>query len=78
MTYKLATIQSADGPRAAIIVGERVIDVAGDGPDMRSLLPAPQARDEAVERGITVNALAIEVAPVTRFGEPLRELIVTH
>ena len=28
MTYKLATYQSADGPRAAIIVGERVIDVA--------------------------------------------------
>lgn len=51
---------------------DMVIDVAGDGPDMRSLLPAPQARDAAVERGITVNALAIEVAPVTRFGEPLR------
>lgn len=51
---------------------ERVIDVAGDGPDMRSVLPAPEARDRAVERGITVNALAIEVSPVTRFGEPLR------
>lgn len=51
---------------------EKVIDVAGDGPDMRSILPAPQARDQAVDRGITVNALAIEVAPVTRFGEPLR------
>ncbi|WP_369407949.1 DUF1194 domain-containing protein, partial [Roseomonas rosulenta] len=49
-----------------------VIDVAGDGPDMRSYLPAPDARDAAVARGITVNGLAIEVAPVTRFGEPLR------
>jgi hypothetical protein len=49
-----------------------VIDVAGDGPDMRSVLPAPQARDAAVAAGITVNALAIEVAPVTRLGEPLR------
>jgi 2-keto-4-pentenoate hydratase/2-oxohepta-3-ene-1,7-dioic acid hydratase in catechol pathway len=28
VTYKLATYQSADGPRAAIIVGERVIDAA--------------------------------------------------
>ncbi|HEY8578397.1 MAG TPA: fumarylacetoacetate hydrolase family protein [Beijerinckiaceae bacterium] len=28
LTYRLATIQSADGPRAAIIVGDRVIDVA--------------------------------------------------
>ncbi len=51
---------------------DRVIDVAGDGPDIRSFIPAPEARDAAVARGITVNALAIEVAPVTRFGEPLR------
>jgi hypothetical protein len=51
---------------------DMVIDVAGDGPDMRSFMPAPQARDAAVDRGITVNALAIEVSPVTRFGEPLR------
>lgn len=50
---------------------DRVIDVAGDGPDMRSILPAPAARDAAVAQGITVNGLAIEVAPVTRFGEPL-------
>lgn len=28
MSYKLATYQSADGPRAAIILGDRVIDVA--------------------------------------------------
>ena len=52
--------------------GELVIDVAGDGPDMRSILPAPEARDGAVARGITINALAIEVSPVTRFGGPLR------
>jgi hypothetical protein len=49
-----------------------VIDVAGDGPDMRSFTAAPEARDAAVARGIVVNGLAIEVAPVTRFGEPLR------
>ncbi len=36
-----------------------VIDVSGDGPDMRSLRPARFARDEAVAAGITVNALAI-------------------
>ena len=57
---------------APVRAEERVIDVAGDGPDMRSVLPAPEARDRAVDRGITVNALAIEVSPVTRFGEPLR------
>lgn len=51
---------------------EKVIDVAGDGPDMRSILPAPEARDRAVAAGITVNGLAIEVAPVTRRGEALR------
>jgi len=49
----------------------RVIDVSGDGPDLRSLRPAPQARDDAVAMGITINALAIELAPVTRFGERL-------
>ncbi|MBW8269243.1 DUF1194 domain-containing protein [Caldovatus aquaticus] len=51
---------------------ERVIDVSGDGPDLRSLRPAPEARDAAVAAGITVNALAIELAPVTRLGLPLR------
>lgn len=51
---------------------DRVIDVAGDGPDIRSILPVREARDAAVAQGITVNGLAIEVAPVTRFGEPLR------
>lgn len=28
MSYKLATYQSADGPRAAIVLGDRVVDVA--------------------------------------------------
>jgi hypothetical protein len=51
---------------------DRVIDVSGDGPDLRSHRPAPEARDDAVAAGITLNALAIEIAPVTRFGLPLR------
>lgn len=38
---------------------EKVIDVSGDGPDMRGIVPAPVARDAAVAAGITVNALAI-------------------
>jgi hypothetical protein len=64
-----ATRLIAEAPfRAA----ERVIDVSGDGPDLRSLIPAPTARDAAVAAGITINALAIELTPVTRFGEPLR------
>lgn len=50
---------------------ERVIDVAGDGPDMRSTILAPDARDAAVAQGITINGLAIEIAPVTRGNEPL-------
>ena len=50
---------------------ERVIDVAGDGPDMRSSILAPDARDAAVAQGITINGLAIEIAPVTRGNEPL-------
>lgn len=36
-----------------------VIDVSGDGPDNRSHVPAPVARDEAVRMGITINALAV-------------------
>ena len=39
---------------------ERVIDVSGDGPDMRGLRPVEAARRDAAARGITVNALAIE------------------
>ncbi len=53
---------------------ERVIDLSGDGPDLRSLRPAPAARDAAVAAGITVNALAVAAAgQVTRGGEPLAE-----
>lgn len=46
---------------APMRAGRRVIDLSGDGPDMRSLMPAPLARDAAVVEGITVNALAIIV-----------------
>lgn len=37
----------------------RVIDLSGDNADMRSRNPAAAARDGAVARGITVNALAV-------------------
>jgi len=37
----------------------RVIDISADNRDMRSLRPAPLARDEAEAQGITINALAI-------------------
>jgi Protein of unknown function (DUF1194) len=37
----------------------KIIDVSGDNPDMRSNHPGPLARDVAVARGITINALAI-------------------
>ena len=39
---------------------ERVIDVSGDGPDMRGVRPIEAARRDAAAQGITVNALAIE------------------
>lgn len=39
----------------------RIIDISGDGPDMRSLTPSSEARDAAVAKGITINALAIIV-----------------
>jgi hypothetical protein len=39
--------------------GRGVIDVSGDGPDMRSLVAAPVARDAIVAAGHTINALAI-------------------
>lgn len=38
---------------------QMVIDVSGDGPDMRSQRPAPVARDIVVRRGMVVNGLAI-------------------
>lgn len=37
----------------------RVIDVSGDGPDMRGRRPAHEARDAAVAAAITINALVI-------------------
>ncbi len=43
------------------------IDLAGDGPDMRSMIPAPLARDRAVMAGITINALAIQAEGSTPF-----------
>lgn len=43
-----------------------VIDVAGDGPDMRSLTPASRARDAAVREGYAINALAIVLRPAAR------------
>ncbi|MBK1662833.1 hypothetical protein CKO45_32210 [Paracraurococcus ruber] len=53
---------------------EKVIDLSGDGPDLRSLRPATVARDDAVAAGIQVNALAVAAAgQVTRMGEPLAE-----
>jgi hypothetical protein len=39
-----------------------VIDLSGDGPDMRSLNPVGAARASAAAAGITVNALAIRGA----------------
>lgn len=43
-----------------------VIDVAGDGPDMRNLTPASRARDAAVRAGFAINALAIVLRPAAR------------
>jgi hypothetical protein len=47
---------------------EKTIDVSGDGPDMRSVMPAPAARDRVVAEGIVVNGLAIEAASNWRGG----------
>ncbi|GGC42541.1 hypothetical protein GCM10011504_21220 [Siccirubricoccus deserti] len=53
---------------------ERVIDLSGDGPDLRSRRPATAARDDAVAAGISINALAVAAAgQVTRYGEALAE-----
>jgi hypothetical protein len=50
-----------------------VIDVSGDGPDNRSHVPAPVARDEAVRAGITINALVVvkEGSSIAERGERL-------
>jgi Protein of unknown function (DUF1194) len=51
---------------------EKVIDLSGDGPDMRSHHRASEARDAAVAAGITVNALAVTGGGhVVHYGEPL-------
>lgn len=42
------------------VATERVIDISGDAPDMRSINPIEIARQAATAQGITVNALAIE------------------
>jgi hypothetical protein len=47
---------------------ERTVDVSGDGPDIRSLVPAPAARDMLVAQGVVVNGLAIEAASNWRDG----------
>jgi hypothetical protein len=47
---------------------ERTVDVSGDGPDMRSLAPAPMVRDALVARGVVINGLAIEVGSNWRDG----------
>ncbi|MCQ4160418.1 DUF1194 domain-containing protein [Roseomonas sp. GC11] len=44
---------------APVEAARQVIDVSGDGPDLRGLRPAPLARDSAVEAGVVINALAI-------------------
>ncbi|MEO1190185.1 MAG: DUF1194 domain-containing protein [Pseudomonadota bacterium] len=49
----------------------QVIDISGDNPDSRSLVPAPLARNRAIEAGITINALAIlQDAFVGNSGKP--------
>lgn len=59
---------------APFTAADHVIDLSGDGPDLRSRRPATTARDAAVAAGITINALAVAAAgQVTRFGEPLAE-----
>jgi len=47
---------------------ERTVDVSGDGPDIRSRVPAPQARDALVAAGVVINALAIEAGSNWRDG----------
>ncbi|WP_270934555.1 DUF1194 domain-containing protein [Falsiroseomonas oryzae] len=47
---------------------ERTIDVSGDGPDMRSTVPASAARDALVAQGVVVNGLAIEASSNWRDG----------
>jgi hypothetical protein len=55
-----------------------VIDLSGDGPDLRSLKPAPVARDEAVAAGITINALAIFKPGSGNVGGTMGESLDRH
>ncbi|MBY0337818.1 MAG: DUF1194 domain-containing protein [Acetobacteraceae bacterium] len=70
-----ALVHARDLLRAAPFAAPaKVVDVSGDGPDMRGFVPAPRARDALVEQGVTINALAIAAeGTITRFGEPLAE-----
>lgn len=53
---------------------QQVIDLSGDGPDLRGSRRAPEVRDELVGQGIVINALAIAASGVvTRFGQSLEE-----
>jgi hypothetical protein len=54
--------------RAPWPAAERTVDVSGDGPDMRSLVAAPAARDALVADGVVVNGLAIEASSSWRDG----------
>lgn len=63
LLHAAALIEAA--PWAA---NQRTIDVSGDGPDMRSRVPVPEARDRVVAMGITINGLAIEVSSNWRGG----------
>lgn len=50
----------------------RTVDVSGDGPDLRSRVPAPAARDALVAAGAVINALAIEAGSNWRGGRLAR------
>jgi hypothetical protein len=62
-----ATFAVAPWPAAA-----RTVDVSGDGPDMRSRVPAPEARDALVAQGVVINGLAIEAGSNWRDGRLAR------
>ncbi len=56
----------------------QVIDVSGDNPDNRSIVPAPIARDRAIAAGIVINALTIlqDNSSGPRADPPITESIV--
>ena len=53
-----------------------IIDISGDNPDNRSIVPAPIARDTAAAAGVTINALAILQSGV--LGPSGRPLLVEN